>query len=353
MRKRPGMYIGSFNYKGIRHMFADLFKVTLQNSKEPLTIEWIMEDDVNCSFRIYGGFSENLKAAVENFTRLEVIANREKYPYYLFFLYMQKIEVSLVYKGTLLSVKKEEGNLIYNYEECGDTDRCFMKFTLDSQVFRKQAFLYEPLMEYVKQYAYQYPNLTMIIRDERILKQLNTFHFANGLQDKLDYLNESKNSGNARLWEAQHSCTIDGCRINVYFFIAANVYIQRSRTFIYADDDVVLSEDETIRNAIIKAMKQSMVDFSIKNQFELEFKESHLSYITDIAASIYGDGLVYGGSWRTYLIMPELKENLTKHMKDYFDKLFISDTKYIDIINKIGFKKGNTLFLDAVFPPEE
>lgn len=227
-----------------------------------------------------------------------------------------------------------------------------MDFEPDRAIFKNTALPYDPVMEYVKLYAYQYPNLTIKVKDNRELKQLNTYHFTNGMKDKLDGLILLNFEPDSYLWEVRHSCTIDECCINLYFCIIDHIYIQPPYEIIYAEDDTILSEDYAMKASVIKAMKQSMEEFSQMYHMELIFRESQLSYLTNFAANIYGSKLIYGGQRRTRLEMPELTDSLRDYMKLYFDQLFVSDKKYIKIIERIGVRKDNTLVFDAFFPPE-
>lgn len=54
MRKRPGMYMGGTNHEGLQAVFSVIFKSILRADTDPLRVEWIIEDDQNCSFIING-----------------------------------------------------------------------------------------------------------------------------------------------------------------------------------------------------------------------------------------------------------------------------------------------------------
>lgn len=262
------------------------------------------------------------------------------------------LEVTLTCEYKQLYIKKEQDRITCEYANGDGKNQCMMKFTLDNKVFGPQTFLYESLAEYVKNYAYQYPELMIILKDNREMKQLNTYCYPNGLQDKMTYFNYLNHGSAAPMWEVRHDCSIDGCEIKLLFQIVDHVYLHPPCEAVYAEDYLVLDRDETLKGAVIEAMKQSMEKFSDRNNLDLLFREKQLYYLTDFVASIHGDELRYG-TWKNKLEMRELKENLRKHMEQYFDELFSSDKKYIDLIGKIGFKKGNSLFLDAVFPADE
>lgn len=353
MRKHPGIFIGGKNYKRVEFILSNILKIVLHNNNEPVNIEWIIEDEKTCQLNIVGGNMACLKEKLENYIRIEELPKTSKYLYYMYLIYLSQVDMTFIYNHKCISIKKKPDILVYDCESTSEENKCSMKFTLDSEIFSKKTLLYKPLSEYVQMYAYQYPKLTIVSKDERALKQENTYHYPNGLQDKLDYFKFLKNGESEPLWEVRHNCIIEGFAIHLCFCIEEHVYISPSDTVIYAEDDLVLYEDCTIKHAVIKAMKQSMEDFSKKHNLELAFKEEQLSYLTDFVASIHGNGLEYGGSFKTNLNMPTLKAKLVKHMKSYFDELFSSDDKYMELLNKIGFKKGNTLFLDAVFSSDD
>lgn len=348
MRKRPGMYLDGNAWLGICSYFSFILKALLRNSSKPLTVEWTVKEDESISIHIKGEDLFRLKETLYRFTQIELVDGFERFPYYLLRLIMLRIEMIFICEGEQLRIKKEQGTLIYDYECSEEKDKCIMNFVPDKEVLRGPLFLYQPMMEYFKIYAYQYPNLTMIIKDDRELKQLNTYHFPNGLQDRMDYLLYMNRKGTHHLWEARHECIVCECHLKLYICISEHVYLHPSQQVIYAEDDITLSDDHILKDAVIEAMKLSMEDFSEQNHMNLVFKERQLYFLTDFVANIYGSKLRFG-RWKTNLEMPELKEGLKIHMKQYFDELFLSDDKYKEIIENIGFKKENTLFLDAVF----
>lgn len=355
MRKRPGMYIGGSDYRGIQELFAVIFKSILRNSTSSLRVEWVIEDNENCTLTIVGGELEGLKKLLGRFIQVDSIVpgiDYAEYFYYMIFLFFFRLEVLFVYDHEQLYIVKEQGNLGYQYEASIDKNQCTMKITLDNKVFGPRTFLFESLSEYVKNYAYQYPNLMIILKDNRELKQLSTYCYPNGLEDKLNYFKYINHGGTSPLWEVQHECSVDGCEIKLLFYIFEHIYLHPPCEAVYADDYLVLDQDRTLKGAVIEAMKQSMEQFSDQNNLQLLFREKQLYYLTDFVASIHGDKLRYG-TWKNKLEMNELRENLRKHMKQYFDELFLSDKKYVGIMEKIGFKVGNSLFLDAVFPANE
>ena len=348
MKKRPGMYLGNMNHEAVHNLLSFIFKPILRNSKNNVEIELIILDDMNCSIHVEGGNLEIFKAYLEKFAKVEIPVMEDDYCYYVFYLLLPKLVISFGSGEYCLYIDKDKDTLNYDYSVKPWIKGCSIDITLDPQLFKSYAFLYESLAQYVKRYAYQYPNLKLTIRDDRQLLQLNTYYYPKGLQDQLDYYKKLK-YGEICLWEVQYVCTIEGYKIEIYFNIADHIYLQSSRTIIYAEDDLILYQDTVIKEAVITAMLQSMEMVSEKEKLQLVFKEKQLAYLTDFVASIHGEGLKYAGSWKNGLDMPELKVKLTKHMKDYFDNLFSGDSRYIEIIEKIGFKKGNTLWLDACF----
>lgn len=112
MKKRPGMFIGSQNYKGIIQLFGYIIKAVLRSRSEPLSIEWMIKEDENFSLHITGNKLDSLKEKLNHFIHIESLEGFDRYPYYMFYLFMERIAILLVCEGEQICVKK---NIIHFY----------------------------------------------------------------------------------------------------------------------------------------------------------------------------------------------------------------------------------------------
>ncbi|MCR8968842.1 DNA topoisomerase IV subunit B [Facklamia sp. 7083-14-GEN3] len=215
VRKRPGMYIGSTDQKGLHHLiyeivdnsvdealsgFADRITVFLEADGSiritdngrgmPIGKHASGVPTVQVIFTVLhaggkfgqGGYKSagglhGVGASVVNALSswLEVTVIRDGYQYHMRFEDGGKPVTKL--KKTKHSNQSDTGTSVH--------------FMPDEQIFGSSAINYETIAERLRESAFLLKGITIEIHDQR--KDLaETFHYENGLQDFIQYLNEDK-----------------------------------------------------------------------------------------------------------------------------------------------------------------
>ncbi|QKS71294.1 DNA topoisomerase IV subunit B [Paenalkalicoccus suaedae] len=213
VRKRPGMYIGSTDHRGLHHLiyeivdnsvdeilagFGDKISVTLHKDKSvsvadegrgyptgmhttgkptPEVILTVLHAGGKFGqggYKTSGGL-HGVGASVVNALSewLEVTIHRNG------FIYKQRFE--------------DGGKPATTLEKKGKTSKTgtTVHFKPDPTIFQTTTFHYETIAERLREAAFLLKGMTIVLKDERH-DQTDTFHFDTGLEAFVDYLNEEK-----------------------------------------------------------------------------------------------------------------------------------------------------------------
>lgn len=214
VRKRPGMYIGSTDKKGLHHLvweivdnsideaingFGDYICITIHTDGS-ISVEdhgrgvptGIHESGKSATEVIYtvlhagGKFEEGgykvsgglhgVGASVVNALSswMEVTIRRDKKEHYIKFVDGGKVEVPLKVIGTT--------------NKTGTT----VRFKPDPEIFPVTNFSFSTISERMQESAFLLKALTIEVKDEES-GRVNKFHYENGLREFVEYLNEDKN----------------------------------------------------------------------------------------------------------------------------------------------------------------
>ncbi|GLR18127.1 DNA topoisomerase (ATP-hydrolyzing) subunit B [Portibacter lacus] len=219
VRKRPGMYIGSTDSKGLHHL---VWEVIDNSIDEHLAghcdlIETIIHKDNSISVRDNGrgiptGMHEKLqKSALEVvMTVLHAGGKFDKNTYKVSgglhgvgvscvnaLSIMLKAEVHR--DGKVFTQEYSEGKPVTKVEEVGTTDRTgtTIHFKPDGTIFESLVYKFETLQTRLREMAFLNRGLTLTIVDERETEddgsfKSETFHSEGGLREFVKYLDESR-----------------------------------------------------------------------------------------------------------------------------------------------------------------
>ena len=213
VRKRPGMYIGSTDKRGLHHLiweivdnsidevinnFGDYIKVTIHKDKSvsvedhgrglptgihasgmttPEVIFTVLHAGgkfEQTGYKVSGGLHGVGASVVNALSKwLEVTIRRDKEEYYIRFENGGKVSIPL--------------------KKIGSTNRTgtTVRFLPDSDIFGHLTFSYTTICERMQESAFLVKGLTVEVIDEEDDKK-STFFYENGLQAFVEYLNEDK-----------------------------------------------------------------------------------------------------------------------------------------------------------------
>ncbi len=214
VRKRPGMYIGSTDKKGLHHLvweivdnsidevingYGDYICITIHTDgsisvedhgrgvptgihesgkSTPEVIYTVLHAGgkfEEAGYKVSGGL-HGVGASVVNALSswMEVTIRRDKKEHYIKFVDGGKVEVPLKVIGTTNKV--------------GTT----VRFKPDPEIFPVCTFSFSTISERMQESAFLLKCLTIEVKDEAS-GRVNKFHYENGLKEFVEYLNEDKN----------------------------------------------------------------------------------------------------------------------------------------------------------------
>ena len=215
VRKRPGMYIGSTDKKGLHHLvweivdnaideaingFGDLIKVTMHKDGSisvedhgrgvpvgfhesgrttPEVIYTILHAGgkfEEAGYKVSGGLHGVGASVVNALSKwMEVVIKKDKKEYYIKF--------------------ENGGNVAVPLKEIGTTNKTgtTVRFLPDETIFPIVNFSFTTICERMQESAFLLRGLTIEVLDE-ITGRSNKYHYENGLKEFVEYLNDDKNT---------------------------------------------------------------------------------------------------------------------------------------------------------------
>lgn len=214
VRKRPGMYIGSTDKRGLHHLiweivdnaideiingYGDTIKITL-NSDESITIS-----DNGRGVPI--GMHESGKSTPEViYTVLHAGGKFESDGYKVsgglhgvgasvVNALSKRMDVTIYNEGKISNIRFCNGGVVESpLKTIGETKKTgtTVTFLPDYDMFKNASFSYTTIVERMQESAFLLPNLKVYIEDVVDNKQCE-FHYENGLISFVEYINENKN----------------------------------------------------------------------------------------------------------------------------------------------------------------
>lgn len=214
VRKRPGMYIGSTDKRGLHHLiweivdnaideiingYGDTIKITL-NSDESITIS-----DNGRGVPI--GMHESGKSTPEViYTVLHAGGKFESDGYKVsgglhgvgasvVNALSKRMDVTIYNEGKISNIRFCDGGRVESpLKTIGETKKTgtIVTFLPDYEMFKNCSFSYTTIVERMQESAFLLPNLKVIIEDVVDNKSCE-FHYENGLVSFVEYINENKN----------------------------------------------------------------------------------------------------------------------------------------------------------------
>ena len=215
VRKRPGMYIGSTDSRGLHHL---VFEIVDNAVDEALSgygnkINVVIHNDNSVTVEDEGrgiptGMHSSGKPTTEViFTVLHAGGKFGQGGYKssgglhgvgasVVNALSEWFEVTIHRGGHIYYQKFEEGGkVIYPLEKRGKTRKngTSIRFKPDAAIFSTTVYDYEIIAERLREPAFLLKGLTIQLRDERS-DEVETFLYPNGLESFVDYLNEEKDT---------------------------------------------------------------------------------------------------------------------------------------------------------------
>lgn len=213
VRKRPGMYIGSTDKRGLHHLVWEI----VDNSIDEIIngygnhIKIVIRKDGSISVADNGrgvptGMHESGKSTPEViYTILHAGGKFEEGNYKVsgglhgvggsvVNALSKKMDVVIYRDGEISNIRfKDGGHVESPLKKIGTTNKTgtIVTFLPDYDIFKNCQFSYTTIVERMQESAFLIPNVTIEVIDEDSEKQAK-FHYENGLVNFVEYINEDK-----------------------------------------------------------------------------------------------------------------------------------------------------------------
>ncbi len=215
VRKRPGMYIGSTDKRGLHHLVWEI----VDNSIDEIIngygnhIKIVLNKDGSITIADNGrgvptGMHESGKSTPEViYTVLHAGGKFEEGNYKVsgglhgvggsvVNALSKKMDVIIYRDGEISNIRFKDGGIVESpLKVIGTTNKTgtIVTFLPDYEIFKNCQFSYTTITERMQESAFLIPNVTIEVKDEDSKKEAK-FHYENGLVNFVEYMNEDKGS---------------------------------------------------------------------------------------------------------------------------------------------------------------
>lgn len=214
VRKRPGMYIGSTDKRGLHHLiweivdnaideiingYGDTIKITL-NPDESITISdngrgvpiGMHESGKSTPEVIYTVLHAGGKFETDGY---KVSGGLHGVGASVVNALSKRMDVTIYNEGKISNIRFCDGGHVESpLKKIGESKKTgtTVTFLPDYEMFKNASFSYTTIVERMQESAFLLPNLKVIIEDVKDNKSCE-FHYENGLISFVEYINENKN----------------------------------------------------------------------------------------------------------------------------------------------------------------
>ena len=326
VRKRPGMYIGSTDERGLHHLIVEIVDNSVDEALagycDTINVEITREGAVSVTDNGRGipidiHPKEGVSAVEVVLTKLhaggkfggggyKVSGGLHGVGLSCVNALSEWLEVEVCKNGKMYRQLYKRGVPQYPLKEVGDTDKQGTKVTFypDSQIFATLDFSYETVRSRLREVAYLNKGIKIHLKDNRPEREReDTFCYEGGILDYVDYLNRDKNVlfPQALYIEKQYGdSTIeiamqynDGYNETVYSY-ANNINTEEGGTHLdgfkntltkvindYAKEHKILKEEERVsgddvREGLVAIISVKLVDPQFEGQTKTKLGNSEM-----------------------------------------------------------------------------
>lgn len=212
VRKRPGMYIGSTDQKGLHHLVWEIVDNAIDEALNGYgqTIHITIEDDLVLSVRDEGRgmpvekHTSGVSALQVIFTVLHAGGKFSEAGGYKTSGGLHGVGASVVNalsEWVEVSVYREDGTYSMRFENGGKTigkltkdasrhkKGSFVRFKADEQIFKSVRFSFDTIKERIQESAFLLEGIEFIIEDKRINEKV-VYKYSDGLKSFMEYIHE-------------------------------------------------------------------------------------------------------------------------------------------------------------------
>ncbi|NLW15552.1 MAG: DNA topoisomerase IV subunit B [Erysipelothrix sp.] len=212
VRKRPGMYIGSTDQRGLHHLVWEIMDNAIDEALNGYgeTIKLVIEDDLTISIRDYGRgmpvekHQSGISALQVIFTVLHAGGKFSSEAGYKTSGGLHGVGASVVNalsESLEVEVYKPKGTYSMRFDQGGkkiskldfkeDKQKTgsFVRFKADAQIFKSSKFNYDTICERVQESAFLLQGIEFIVEDRRTEESI-VYKYEDGLSAFMEYIHE-------------------------------------------------------------------------------------------------------------------------------------------------------------------
>jgi len=221
VRKRPGMYIGTTDVRGLHHLIWEIIDNSIDEAMAGCcdNIDIIVQNDGGLSVEDngrgipVGKHKKTGKSALETVLTIlhaggkfggggyKVSGGLHGVGISVVNALSSKVIATVYNEGKVYQQEYERGKPVNELEIIGDTEKRGTKITFypDSEIFEILEFDMETILNRVRQQAYLTKGVTLSVFDQRINKRYR-FYFEGGVKSYVQHLNRSKDQIHADIF---------------------------------------------------------------------------------------------------------------------------------------------------------
>jgi topoisomerase IV subunit B len=355
VRKRPGMYIGSTDYRGLHHLVFEIVDNAIDEAMQGYgnEIRVTIQQDNSIRVEDFGrgvptGLHKTGKPTPEViFTTLHAGGKFDGSSYKssgglhgvgasVVNALSEYFEVEIKREGKIFYQRYEKGGTVKSpLKEIGKTNKTGTTITFkpDPTMFSTTKYKYEILEERLRESAFLLKDLKIVLEDQRNGKK-EEFHYEKGLEEFINYINDTKSSLHEPVY-------VNGVKDEIEIDFAFQYIDAYSENILSFVNNVKTRDGGTHEMGAKSALTKLINEFARKNGYlkekdkNLEGADTREGLTAIVSVRIPEKLLQFEGQTKAKLGTPEARyavENLI------FDELNFYFTKNPDLINSLVSK---------------
>ncbi len=348
MRKRPGMYIGTTDFRGFKRIILDLFD-DLKNNISDFEFRIEFQPNNNVRIDLDGITLEKYCEALPGSREWKDIMNNMGMT--LLVALSSKLTIRINENNEAYDFLFEDGELIKEIAAEGEGGRWMrLDFELDHSILQPFEYDYDAMVPLLHDLAFLNPHVKIISRDRQTDDfQQNVFHSPNGTKDEVERLLTNTYHGNDGV-TFNWSSMVTNYWVEVSMVFCPRHYILQSH-LTFANNEP-LYRGGALLNGITRATKLAINGFYQNNQDafegELELTDRSLQDNIIIRAVVKGESFEFEGATKERLGMPELEENIANELLKVMSEHFAQNTELAhEVVNLFMVVDWNAKMIES------
>lgn len=340
VRKRPGMYIGSTDSRGLHHMVYEIVDNSVDEALAGYCdeIEVILHKNGWLTVRDNGrgmpiGMHQSGRHTVEVILTILHAGGKFDNQNYQSAGGLHGVGSSVVNalsESLTVKVQRDKKEYQQNFKHGGQPEKPLIKdikskqtgteisFLPDVKIFKNAKFNADTIREHLRESAFLLKNLTITFSDENT-EVTDVFHYSHGIQDFVSYINENK--------EALHQPVLFDKRneaVNMEMACAFQYHTGYSETIISFVNNVKTIDGGTHVSGLKTGMTKAFNDYARKNgllkekQKNLDGSDIREGFTAILSIYVPENLLQFDGQTKSKLGTPEARIYVEKFVYDFF-----------------------------------